>query len=182
MKRKKDYIKIVRSCLTGNIVWVYFGSSERGARKAYWRACRHEIYRIRHWAEKMAKRRRRLMRVAGYDGDSSSIPVSKSMTPKQRAAIRELNRIIKSEPPKDTAFYDHIIAEMKRYDSRSPLWRDTHQKLIRYGNTQRASDYKKNGRPRGGDRRSAAYKAARQAQLQAKKQAEASSGEPKEKK
>lgn len=161
MKRKKDYIKIVRSCLTGKIVWVYIGSSENGARKAYWKACRHEIYRIRHWSEKMARRRRKLMSLAGYKGNAMTIPVSKDMTPKQRAAIRELNKLIKAEPPKDTSFYDHIIAEVKRRNSRSARWVDTRQKLIRYGKCRRPSDCQRTGRPRGGDHKSEAYRKAK---------------------
>lgn len=144
MVNKKDCKVVVlkRSCLTGRIVWAYQGNSEEGARKAYWRACKKEVRRVRNWMQRMARRRRQLLRIITHS-DSSSVSSSmlKSMNPQQREAARKIIQLAKKEPPMDRAFYDHIIEEAKRRNWQSGRWQEAREKMIRYGQTYTACEY-----------------------------------------
>ena len=144
MVNKKDCKVVVlkRSCLTGRIVWAYRGDSEEGARKAYWRACKKEVRRVRNWMKRMANRRRQLLRIITHS-DSSSVSSSmlKSMNPQQRAAARKIMQLAKREPPLDRAFYDHIVEEAKRRNWQSGRWKKAREKMIRYGQTHTVSEY-----------------------------------------
>ena len=142
-KQDSKVIIIKRSCLTGRIVWAYRGDSEEGARKAYWRACKKEVRRVRNWMKRMANRRRQLLRIITH-GDSTSVSSSilKNMNPQQRAAARKIIQLAKNEPPLDRAFYDHIIEEAKRRNWQSARWADSRTKMIRYGQTYVKSEYK----------------------------------------
>lgn len=143
MKREKNIIVVKRSCLTGKIVWIYRGSSYEGARLAYWRACKHEVRRVRSWASRMAERRRQLMRLlTGSDSSSSSSILARKMTPEQRKAAREIIQMGKQPPPRDSAFYDHIVEEARRRNWRSNRWKDNREKMFRYGKTHTPCEYK----------------------------------------
>ena len=54
--KKKIVTVILRSCLTGRAVWIYQGPSREAMQKAYQRACKKEIERMRNWSERMAQR------------------------------------------------------------------------------------------------------------------------------
>ena len=141
-KKNAKVVVLKRSCLTGKIVWVYQGNSEEGARKAYWRACKKEVRRMRNWMQRMARRRRQLLRLITHsDSCSVSSSMLKSMNPQQRAAARKIIQLAKNEPPMDRAFYDHIMEEAKRSNWQSGRWKKAREKMIRYGQTHTASEY-----------------------------------------
>lgn len=154
-KPNRKVIVIKRSLLTGKIVWVYRGTSYEGARKAYWRACKKEVRRVRQWSQLMLKRKKSLLRLITHS-DSSSVSSStlRKMSPRQRKLAREIIKMAETPPPMCRDFYDHIMEEYRRRNWQSKRWRENREKLFRYGQTHVPSEYKPNGRPRGGDRRS----------------------------
>lgn len=137
MKKKKDTkIFIKHSCLTGKVVWVYRGTAE-GARKAYYRACKREVRRVRQWTSAMAARRQHLMKIiTGSDsGSSSSTAILKRTSGERRKAVYEILRLGKQPPPQGRAFYDHLKEEARRRNWRSGRWKENREKMIRYGMT-----------------------------------------------
>lgn len=161
-RKKKLFVK--RSCLTGKIVWAKYCATPRGAQDAYQRACRKEVRRYRDYSLTMKRRRQKLFSVIGItDSSSASSSVSSlasrsGLTPKQRAAIREIQALDRDRPPQGGEFYDHIIEEARRRNRKSSQWRENREKLFRYGKTHLKSDYKPNGRPHGGDRKSEKFR------------------------
>lgn len=117
MPRKKTPKKIVtilrHSCLTGKVVWMYRGKGTKAAvRKAYQRACQREIATVTHWAEMVEAYR---SRVTKFLNDClANIPITETLTPEQKAGVREVQKIIKEECKPYTAFYDHIMEERRR--------------------------------------------------------------------
>lgn len=141
-KQDSKVIIIKRSCLTGRIVWAYRGDSEEGARKAYWRACKKEVRRVRNWMKKMSRRRRMLLRLVTHsDSSTVSSSIYKKMTPEQRKAARKIVKLANTEPQPDREFYNHIIEEAKRRNWASARWADNRNKMIRYGQTYVKSEY-----------------------------------------
>lgn len=65
------------------------------------------------------------------------------MTPQQRAALKKLTQLARQEPPQDREFYEHIIEEAKRRNWASGRWKMSREKMIRYGQTHTASEYKR---------------------------------------
>ena len=125
---------IKRSCLTGRVVWIYHGRSQEAARKAYWRACKKEVRRVRQWTARIAARQKILMQMLGLgDSSSSSSGIYEGMTPEKKAAAREIVRMGKQPPPQGREFYDHIVEESKRRNWRSKRWKDNRMKMVRYG-------------------------------------------------
>ena len=144
MVNKKDCKVVVlkRSCLTGRIVWAYRGDEE-GARKAYWRACKKEVRRVRNWMKRMANRRRQLLRIITprrqhFGEQLHAEEHESSSNGRQHARSYQL---AKKEPPLDRAFYDHIIEEAKRRNWQSGRWKENREKMIRYGQTHTACEY-----------------------------------------
>lgn len=162
MKQKKLFVK--RSCLTGEIVWCKFCASEGAARIAYWRACKNEVRRVRHYAQRMKERRRKLLLVIGWSDSSSasSVGIREGMTPNQRKAVREIAKLDKDRPPQSGDFYEHIKEEARRRDMSSSRWHEQREKQFRYGQTAMSGDYHSNGRPHGGDRKSKKFKESRE--------------------
>ena len=104
---------ILRSCLTGQAVWIYRGPSKHAAWKAYWRACRGELEYVRSAGP--AARARRKANIRRLLSDCmESLPVTGEMTPEQKTAARRL--VTYSERPAVPAreFYDHIVEERRR--------------------------------------------------------------------
>lgn len=144
IKQKNHIITFVkRSCITGNIVWVYRGKSQEGARKAYWRACKREVRRVRQWMSKMSERKHRLMQIlAGGDSSSSySAYIRDSMSSEQHKAVHEIAQMCKTQPPKYGEFYDHIIEEARRRNWQSERWKDNRVKMFRYGKFHTSGEY-----------------------------------------
>lgn len=133
MNRKSKLVRIIkRSCLTGKVVWIYHGHSHEAGRKAYARACKKEVRRIRQWTARMAARKKTLMRLLGL-GDSRSSGIYDGMTPEQKAAAKEIIKMGKQPPPQSRDFYDHIVEESKRRNWKSERWRENRTKMVRYG-------------------------------------------------
>ena len=113
MRYKRPASTIIRrSCLTGQVVWVYRGPSEEAGRKAYMRACRREVQRVRRWANTVA---RRMAAVTGLlSRCRASLPDAEALTPRQAEAARTLQAVAKADVPCHRDFYDHIIEERRR--------------------------------------------------------------------
>lgn len=141
-KQNGKVLVVRRSCLTGRIVWAYHGTSEDAARKAYWRACKKEIWRVRNWMKRMHRRRRLLLSiVTRSDSGSVSSTVFKQMTPEKQKCARKIMQIVKDEPQADREFYDHIVEEAKRRNWASERWKANRARMVRYGQTHVESEY-----------------------------------------
>ena len=117
-KKKPKVIVIKRSCLTGEAVWVYRGPSREAARRAYWRACKREIQRVKDWGRTAAERVAAIRKLAT---DCTSRLAGKVLTPAQEEAIRQLKTIEKKLPEYHCAFYDHIMEERRRRKADSKI-------------------------------------------------------------
>mgnify|MGYP003571272156 CR=1 FL=1 len=112
--KKRKVIVIRRSCLTGRVVWVYQGTSHEAARKAYWRACRKEVERVRKWEEEV---RRRQAHYAKLLADMlAELPIDATLSPEQQRAAKELQRQAQEQTECDREFYDHIMEMNRRRD------------------------------------------------------------------
>lgn len=143
-KLNGNVLIVKRSCLTGRMVWMYRGTSEEAARKAYWRACKKEVWRIRNWMKRMSRRRKRLLSVITHgDSGSASSSAFKQIPPEKRKLARAIMQLAKDEPRIDREFYDHIVEEAKRRNWASRRWGNDRMKMIRYGQTHVDSEYEK---------------------------------------
>ncbi len=112
MTKNRSFTVILRSCLTDKVVWIYRGPSKEAARKAYWRACRKELERVRNWGERMAWRTAGIKRLLSACLDDK--PAGAELTPDQQAAAKELQSISKKGEECHREFYNHIIEERRR--------------------------------------------------------------------
>ena len=113
MSDNKHEITIVRrNHTTGKIVWVYRGKSENAGRKAYWMVCKRESTRVRSWKKRVERRTAIIndFTQSLIDG----LPTPDDLTPDQRKAIRELQKIAENPPKCDTQFYNHLQQDRKR--------------------------------------------------------------------
>lgn len=113
MKKNRHVTIILKSCLTGQVVWIYQGPTKGAARLAYWHACRREMERVKHWNETLAQRRRNIQRLLSCDSSSSTV-LDTGLTDEQREAARQLLAIGKKETDGRSEFYNHIIEERRR--------------------------------------------------------------------
>lgn len=128
-KHRKLVTIIKRSCITGKVVWIYQGVSREAARIAYWRACKKELEKMKHWTEQMADRKRMVGAVMGMLSCSSSSSVfDVNMTDEQRQAARELAKLRKEEPALDTGFYEHIMEERRQRRQDSEIRREMRER------------------------------------------------------
>ena len=125
-RREPRFKKIVRSCITGNVVWIYRGASEAESRKAYWRACRAEVERMKTWPQKVAECRARVKQL--LDNCIAALPINAELTKQQKDAIRYLQSVIREPVPCHSEFYDHIVEEARRRNERSARWRENRNK------------------------------------------------------
>lgn len=100
-------VDIRRSCLTGEVVWLYFGASRNAARVKYHKACLFEIERMKKWPEISDKRRANIKGLLSEC--QAEMPINATLTNQQKQAVMELRRIC-GDFVCDKAFYDHIIA------------------------------------------------------------------------
>lgn len=141
-KENGKVLVVKRSCLTGRIVWMYRGASEEAARKAYWRACKKEIRRVRDWAKKMSRRRRLLLSIVMHNDNSSvSSSAFNQMSCEKRKLARRVMQIAKDVPQPDREFYDHVIEEAKRRNWASDRWKTNRMRMVRYGQTHTEGEY-----------------------------------------
>ena len=123
MTKHRHIVTIIkRSCITNKVVWVYRGVSREAGRRAYYRACKKELEKVRHWMERMADRKRRLTMMLRMpessgpsDTGSSANIFGGELTDEQRRAARELVKLSKQEQPPHSDFYDHIVEERRRH-------------------------------------------------------------------
>ena len=113
LKKMSRTITIIRkSCLNGKAVWIYRGPSKAAARIAYYRVCRREIDRIKHWSERMARRRSNIARF--LSACMAQLPINAELTDQQNDAARQLHSIEKTDPECHRDFYEHILDERRR--------------------------------------------------------------------
>lgn len=123
MTKHRHIVTVIRrSCITNKLVWVYRGVSREAGRQAYYRACKKELEKARHWMERMADRKRRLTMILGIPENSGPPGTGHSgnifggeLTDEQRRAARELVKLSKQEQPPHSEFYNHIIEERRRH-------------------------------------------------------------------
>ena len=115
MKHRRHVTIILKSCLTGKPVWIYRGPSRDSARIAYWRACRSEVERVRHWPEYAARRASNIARL--LSDCMADMPIDASLTPSQEEAARQLRSIGKKDFACHRDFYEHVMEERGRRKS-----------------------------------------------------------------
>ena len=103
---------IVKSCLTGKAVWIYQGPSKEACRRAYGRACKRELEFVRHWEERVERRRAHLRKLLA--DCTASLPVTGEIPPEKRAAAKVLADMAEERQECYTGFYDHILEERRR--------------------------------------------------------------------
>ena len=126
VKKLQTFVR--RSCITGKIIWIYQGYTEEGARKAYQRARKKEILRVRGWKEHARKMKEDLQ--AFIDHMRSKIPTEGELTDVQKAALKDLKAYSKEEFPCDMGFYNHILEEAKRQNEASSRWRENRIRMF----------------------------------------------------
>lgn len=119
---------IKRSCITGQIVWVYRGLSSSGAVRAYRRVRRVEMKRVRQWHERIERKRRAIAQL--LNDCLAAIPLTAQLTSEQQAAVHRLKAI--SEEPGEYCndFYNHIIEECQRSNTASRRWREYRERTF----------------------------------------------------
>lgn len=106
------YTDIRRSCLTGEVVWIYTGPSKAAAWIAYKRACQREVERVRQWCDTVARRKKSIL--AFLNSCMAGIPITDELPPEKKEAARQLLALSKQNIPCHRSFYDHIIEEQRR--------------------------------------------------------------------
>ena len=115
---KKKYIVVIRSCLTGRVVWMCRSKSRVAVPMTYCRACAAEVERVRQWGETTTQRRSAILRL--LNECLAGIPITQRLTPQQAAASKRLRELSREDVECDREFYNHIIAERRR------CWNKTH--------------------------------------------------------
>lgn len=111
-KRIKAVRTIRRSCVTGEPVWVYQGTTHEGERQAYWKACKREQELIHHWASKMERFCANISSL--LQACMAALPKTATLTEEQRSAVSKLKAMAENIPKPYTGFYNHIKAEHER--------------------------------------------------------------------
>lgn len=107
---------IRRSCVNDKPVWIYMGASEDAARIAYWRACKHEVKRIKNWGKIVARRMKNISRL--LTNCTAAMPMMQVMTRQQEDTIKQLQSIDKDKFVCQRDFFDHIMEERRRRQDR----------------------------------------------------------------
>lgn len=119
-KKRRDVVVILRSCLTGVVVWIYMGPNKEAMRKAYQRACKAEIEYVRNWPKVVAERRANIARF--INDCTANLPLTGELTQKQKDALKRLHAMEKQEMPCYMEFYNHIM-EMRRRCAKDTRYR-----------------------------------------------------------
>ena len=104
--------KLRKSCLTGKAIWIFQGFSKRAEYQAYHRACRCEVERVKHWDERMGKRKANIMRM--LNDCVSVIPMTVELSSEQAEAVRCLQAVANEKVERDNDFYAHIQEVRRR--------------------------------------------------------------------
>lgn len=107
-----NVLVICRSCLTGAAVWIYRGPSKDAERKAYRRACRREIERVRHWTSTMARRKANILQL--LNDLTASVSITEGLSQQSRSAARRILSVAKEKTLCNSDFYNHIMEEQRR--------------------------------------------------------------------
>jgi len=110
---------IRKSCLTGKNIFLYYRRYPNGklaskaysaARSAYRRACIRELDRAKNFDEKMKRQKETVQKVI----DDLATGNPGTLTKQQKAAIRQLKKLLNETATSQSEFYDHIIEERIR--------------------------------------------------------------------
>lgn len=114
MTKRKHYkiTAIRRSCINGKAVWISKSPSKAAEQLAYWRACKHEVERVRQWGETVLRRKSNVQRM--LNGLMANLPVTDTLTEKCREAARQIVSISESCTACCSDFYNHIMEERSR--------------------------------------------------------------------
>ena len=130
---------ILKSCLTGKAVWIYRGASKNAARKQYWKACHHEMERMKRWTEQAAQRKENIMRILTELTDG--MPAISELPPEKKQLARQLLALSEKSLPAGGAFYEHIMEERRRREEDRRIRRQ-----MREREKQQNRDYDKSGK------------------------------------
>lgn len=129
-KHKKRIMKVIRkSALTGKAVWIGIERTYNTEWKAYKRACRKEITRMRGWGYVVARRKNNVLRL--LNELTARLPILGDIPQDQREAAKALTKMADYEPSKQSDFYDHICEERRQRENarrREKRWKE------KYGN------------------------------------------------
>jgi hypothetical protein len=106
-KRQQFITVIRRSCLTGKAVWIYRGPSRGAAKKAYFRACKKEVERMKTIGKVVEQR------IANVIHFLKECNGGGELTPSQAQVVRQMQAAGKKEAEEPSEFYRHIM-EMRR--------------------------------------------------------------------
>lgn len=124
---KKNIITVIRrSCINGLVVWIYRGPSKDAAKKAYLRACKQEVKRVKTWMQKINDVQRSISLFISSCMDS--MPINANLTDTQKNAVKQLQHIRNEQRPCHMDFYNHIIEEARRKNETSSRWREQRNK------------------------------------------------------
>ena len=105
-------LAIRKSCITGNVVWVYNAPTYGAARVAYKRACDKELERVKHLTKVRAERKKYILHVINeFIADMNPM---EPLTPEQVEGIKMLRRLAEELIATDLEFYEHIVEERRR--------------------------------------------------------------------
>ncbi len=105
-------LAIRKSCITGNVVWVYNAPTYGAARVAYKRACDKELERVKHLPKVRAERKRNVMRI--INECTADLSPLEPLSTEQQTALKELRRLAEEPIATDLEFYEHIVEERRR--------------------------------------------------------------------
>ena len=112
LNKLKAYTVIRRSCLTGEVVWIYSGPSKSAAWVAYKRACQREVERVRQWCDTVARRKKNILGI--LNECMAGIPMTDDLPPGKKEAARQLLALSRQNVACHRSFYDHIMEERRR--------------------------------------------------------------------
>lgn len=94
-KEKKCSVTVLcRSCLTGQVVWVYRGPTEGAAKQAYRRTRQREKERLKRWSEIVQRRTSNITRL--MNECLAALPINAELTEVQKNAVKKLKKISRS--------------------------------------------------------------------------------------
>lgn len=111
MKSKSQVTVLRRSCLTGNVVWMFHGLKHR-VYDAYRYACIREANYQRMWPERWSQRRTNILRF--LSACLANFQMTEALPIQLEDAARTLRNISDEHIAVDRSFYDHILADRER--------------------------------------------------------------------
>lgn len=132
MKRNHHTSLVIRySCLTGKAVWIYYAPSDSAMWTAYWRARQREVERVHNWSQAVAQRRSNILRL--LSDCTSSFPLTGDLPSGKREAALRLRQAAESPNPCYRDFYEHLMEERRRRQSKRKPCHENPTCLHHYG-------------------------------------------------